>query len=285
MRATPGRRCTSRNAHSVLILILLWLPRESSHAQHAGGLATPLWRDAPARGTAMPAQEHVLRMRGGKPRESGNRARDMSRDPAPTGHGKLRGRRAFPAGHKSGRAIPHDSSDSDEERPKPAVPALTGKLAGLKGALQARINGAPLPASAPCAVKKPRAQLPDEQDAGPAEAAAGDADSAGVWGLAERGRAKKVRQGSFEAIGLSPELVKGMYHAGSPRAAPRRARCAGRACRGRSAEGPRRAGYKFPTPVQRKVVPRILGGGHLVAMARTGPLRRLAARPEGTEEL
>ncbi len=53
---------------------------------------------------------------------------------------------------------------------------------------------------------------------------------------------KKHRPGSFQALGLDNTLLRGMYH----------------------------AGYKFPTPVQRKVIPHVLAGSHVVAMARTG---------------
>jgi len=53
---------------------------------------------------------------------------------------------------------------------------------------------------------------------------------------------KKHRPGSFQALGLDNSLLRGMYH----------------------------AGYKFPTPVQRKVIPHVLSGNHVVAMARTG---------------
>jgi hypothetical protein len=53
---------------------------------------------------------------------------------------------------------------------------------------------------------------------------------------------KKHRPGSFQALGLDGALLRGMYH----------------------------AGYKFPTPVQRKVIPHVLSGSHVVAMARTG---------------
>lgn len=56
------------------------------------------------------------------------------------------------------------------------------------------------------------------------------------------GDKKKHRPGSFQALGLDNSLLRGMYH----------------------------AGYKFPTPVQRKVIPHVLAGSHVVAMARTG---------------
>lgn len=75
--------------------------------------------------------------------------------------------------------------------------------------------------------------------------------------------AQKPRQGSFPALGLSPSL------------------CAALA----------RKGYGFPTPIQRRVIPSILAGRDVVAMARTGSgktaaflaplLHRLAASPRG----
>ena len=68
----------------------------------------------------------------------------------------------------------------------------------------------------------------------PAELGENDADRAATK--------RKHRPGSFQALGLDDKLLKGMYH----------------------------AGYKFPTPVQRKVMPLVLSGRHVVAMARTG---------------
>ena len=53
---------------------------------------------------------------------------------------------------------------------------------------------------------------------------------------------KKERPGSFASLGISKEVIKGLYH----------------------------AGYKFPTPVQRRVIPPMMQGLDVVAMARTG---------------
>lgn len=52
----------------------------------------------------------------------------------------------------------------------------------------------------------------------------------------------KVRPGSYHALGLSAELCSALHA----------------------------AGYGFPTPIQRKVVPKVLAGEDVVAMARTG---------------
>jgi len=67
------------------------------------------------------------------------------------------------------------------------------------------------------------------------------ADGATIHESGANGK-KKHRPGSFQALGLDDTLLRGMYH----------------------------AGYKFPTPVQRKVIPHVLSGSHVVAMARTG---------------
>jgi hypothetical protein len=53
---------------------------------------------------------------------------------------------------------------------------------------------------------------------------------------------KKTKSGSFAALGISKEVIKGLYH----------------------------AGYKLPTPVQRRVIPPMMQGHDVVAMARTG---------------
>lgn len=53
---------------------------------------------------------------------------------------------------------------------------------------------------------------------------------------------RKVRAGSYEALGLSASLCKALQA----------------------------AGYNFPTPIQRKVIPSVLSGDDVVAMARTG---------------
>lgn len=53
---------------------------------------------------------------------------------------------------------------------------------------------------------------------------------------------KKVRPGSYQALGLNQEICRAMQA----------------------------AGYNFPTPIQRKVIPNILAGEDVVAMARTG---------------
>eukprot|EP00897_Mesotaenium_endlicherianum_P004232 jgi/Mesen1/3837/ME000207S02850 len=56
------------------------------------------------------------------------------------------------------------------------------------------------------------------------------------------GKKKKVRVGSFETLGLSPNIFRGV----------------------------KRKGYQVPTPIQRKTLPLILAGHDVVAMARTG---------------
>lgn len=71
----------------------------------------------------------------------------------------------------------------------------------------------------------------------------------------------KVRPGSYKAMGLNPSICQAMEA----------------------------AGYGFPTPIQRKVIPKVLAGDDVVAMARTGSgktaaflaplLHRLAASP------
>lgn len=71
----------------------------------------------------------------------------------------------------------------------------------------------------------------------------------------------KVRPGSYPALGLNSEICRALQG----------------------------AGYGFPTPIQRKVIPRVLAGDDVVAMARTGSgktaaflaplLHRLAASP------
>lgn len=53
---------------------------------------------------------------------------------------------------------------------------------------------------------------------------------------------RKVRQGSYQSLGLSPPICAALYA----------------------------AGYNFPTPIQRKVIPPVLSGDDVVAMARTG---------------
>lgn len=52
----------------------------------------------------------------------------------------------------------------------------------------------------------------------------------------------KVRPGSYQALGLNPEICQALQT----------------------------AGYNFPTPIQRRVIPNILAGEDVVAMARTG---------------
>lgn len=53
---------------------------------------------------------------------------------------------------------------------------------------------------------------------------------------------RKLRQGSYESLGLSPPICAALHA----------------------------AGYNFPTPIQRKVIPSVLAGDDVVAMARTG---------------
>ncbi|EKX42577.1 hypothetical protein GUITHDRAFT_46749, partial [Guillardia theta CCMP2712] len=53
---------------------------------------------------------------------------------------------------------------------------------------------------------------------------------------------KKHRPGSFPALGIEDSIAKALMH----------------------------AGYKFPTPVQRKSIPELLSGANVVMMARTG---------------
>ncbi|KAJ7518014.1 hypothetical protein O6H91_21G050900 [Diphasiastrum complanatum] len=53
---------------------------------------------------------------------------------------------------------------------------------------------------------------------------------------------KKAKSGGFESMGLSPSVFRGV----------------------------KRKGYRVPTPIQRKTLPRILAGYDVVAMARTG---------------
>lgn len=53
---------------------------------------------------------------------------------------------------------------------------------------------------------------------------------------------RKIRPGSYEALGLSKPICQALQS----------------------------AGYNFPTPIQRKVIPTILAGDDVVAMARTG---------------
>lgn len=57
-----------------------------------------------------------------------------------------------------------------------------------------------------------------------------------------RNEKQKVRPGSYQAMGLNSEICKALSN----------------------------AGYGFPTPIQRKVIPCILSGNDVVAMARTG---------------
>lgn len=54
--------------------------------------------------------------------------------------------------------------------------------------------------------------------------------------------AKKAKAGSFQALGLNKDILKGLN----------------------------RMGYKAPTPVQRKALPIVLAGMDCVCMARTG---------------
>lgn len=58
----------------------------------------------------------------------------------------------------------------------------------------------------------------------------------------EKSDRRKLRPGSYEALGLSLPICKALQT----------------------------AGYNFPTPIQRKVIPRVLSGDDVVAMARTG---------------
>lgn len=77
----------------------------------------------------------------------------------------------------------------------------------------------------------------------------------------DKHRHQKVRQGSFPYLGLRPEVCSALS----------------------------RKGYGFPTPIQRRVIPAVLAGRDVVAMARTGSgktaafltpvLHRLAAKP------
>lgn len=60
--------------------------------------------------------------------------------------------------------------------------------------------------------------------------------------LIEKVNRKKKKAGGFQAMGLSLPVFNGIT----------------------------RKGYKVPTPIQRKVIPIILSGRDLVAMARTG---------------
>ena len=53
---------------------------------------------------------------------------------------------------------------------------------------------------------------------------------------------KAKKSGGFQSMGLSHGVFKGIF----------------------------RRGYKIPTPIQRKCIPRILDGKDVVAMARTG---------------
>lgn len=80
-------------------------------------------------------------------------------------------------------------------------------------------------------------------------------------GKSKQDEKPKVRPGSYEAMGLNPSICHAM----------------------------KAAGYGFPTPIQRKVIPNVLAGDDVVAMARTGSgktaaflaplLHRLATSP------
>ena len=68
------------------------------------------------------------------------------------------------------------------------------------------------------------------------------ADGSVKNGNKETNSTKKEKSGSFAGLGISKEVIKGLYH----------------------------AGYKLPTPVQRRVIPPVMQGHDVVAMARTG---------------
>ena len=102
---------------------------------------------------------------------------------------------------------------------------LSSDLTALKETLRAKLTKKQHPMGAPLGTKE---KVLDS-----------DGEDSGLLAVDKK---KKVRQGSFQALGLDDTLVRGMYH----------------------------AGYKFPTPVQRKVIPHVLSGRHVVAMARTG---------------
>ena len=214
------------------MVLLAALPREASHPQQAEWPDPPCCRDAAGHASilagghtchsSLDAGGHsLLRMRGGGhtdkkrggvPKDSGKGGAAAS-DADPSGGSEKRSRRAFPTGHKSvnkplrpGRKQDDDSSDE----PKPA-PKRRSKLAGLKGILQAKIKGEPPPPTPPMR-KKPRvprdaSTMPDAEEGEPE-------GGQGGWGEKQKGK-KKVRQGSFEALGLSAELEKGMHHAGA----------------------------------------------------------------------
>jgi len=110
--------------------------------------------------------------------------------------------------------------------------AGSDKVSALKEALRARLGARREQPQ----ISGARREQPQASVAAPPE---------GADARAEEGRGtdkKKHRPGSFQALGLDNTLLRGMYH----------------------------AGYKFPTPVQRKVIPHVLAGSHVVAMARTG---------------
>jgi ATP-dependent RNA helicase DDX54/DBP10 len=108
------------------------------------------------------------------------------------------------------------------------------ELSGLKQALQASLKGQKNSAS-PKTDEYATGAEPDssfEDDAGAKDDKQNNKDRHG----------RKLRPGSFAALGLSEPVVKGMTQ----------------------------AGYRFPTPVQRKVIPPAISGFDIVAMARTG---------------
>ncbi|KAA8492805.1 ATP-dependent RNA helicase DDX54 [Porphyridium purpureum] len=85
--------------------------------------------------------------------------------------------------------------------------------------------------------------LLDLDTASESDAEPGLAKRAELPGASRPARTEKaVRQGSFEQLGLGPELCMAL----------------------------KKKGYRFPTPVQRKVIPLALAGDDVVVMARTG---------------
>ena len=74
------------------------------------------------------------------------------------------------------------------------------------------------------------------------EDSSSDLENAETRELVKIQNRKHKKSGGFQSMGLSHGIFKGIF----------------------------RRGYKIPTPIQRKCIPRILDGKDVLAMARTG---------------
>jgi superfamily II DNA/RNA helicase len=122
-----------------------------------------------------------------------------------------------------------------------------------------------LPAHSGYTAPPPRLSRHSDRKPRSAREAPGD-EAHDEYALPQPSAPVKHRQGSFGALGLSPALCTALS----------------------------RKGYGFPTPIQRRVIPAIVSGRDVVAMARTGSgktaaflaptLHRLAANPRSLSD-